>query len=136
MQLKKVACLALTGAVILSCFGGPAWAAEADQISTAVIEMQRATNRFEVTISGNTLMEADSSFDLSTNESVTINATYLPKTASVDFGLIDSDNVFHYVNITGGSINKSIQVDERGEYTLAIRNNSSRAIDVSGFVKY
>lgn len=38
--------------------------------------------------------------------------------------------------VDGGSINKTIQVSERGSYTLAIRNNSSSSVRVVGFVNY
>ena len=73
---------------------------------------------------------------MAAGESVTINASYLPKTASVDFGLVDSDGIFHFVNVTGGSIDKTIRIKESGNYTFAVRNNSSSTIEVSGFVNY
>lgn len=69
-------------------------------------------------------------------ETVRIYATYSPDNASVDFGLIDPDGIFHYINVTNGTIDKTIVIEERGNYTLAIRNNSGETIQVSGFVKY
>lgn len=138
MQLKRAACLALTGAVVLSCFGVPAWAVEAEveQASDAVFRMERATNRFQVTIPANTRMEADTSFSLAAGKTVTINASYAPESGDVDFGLMDSDGVFHYANVTDGSIHQTIQIKEWGKYTLCIRNNSSYTVDVSGYVNY
>lgn len=73
---------------------------------------------------------------LEENETVTINASYSPLSASVDFGLIAPDGYFYYSNVKNGSINKTIRVDERGNYMLAVRNNSSSTISVVGFVNY
>ena len=65
-----------------------------------------------------------------------IKASYSPVDASVDFGLIDSDGSFHYFNTNEGNLNKTIKIKERGYYTLAVRNNSSDTINVSGYVNY
>ena len=69
-------------------------------------------------------------------ETVTIDATYSPRSASVDFGLIAPDGLFYPVRGQNGSINKTIEIVERGNYTFAIRNNSNVNISVSGYVKY
>lgn len=69
-------------------------------------------------------------------ETVTITASYSPASASVDFGLIDSDGVFYPVRGSNGSINQTIRIDLRGTYTFAVRNNSSYKVSVSGFVNY
>ena len=136
MQFKKTVCLALTGAVILGGLGTPAWAAEVRQTSEPVFAVERATNRFHMTIPAGTRVEADTSSSLAPGAVVTINASYAPASASVDFGLMDSDGIFHYTNEKDGSINQSIQIKEWGEYTLSIRNNASYEIDVSGYVNY
>ena len=54
----------------------------------------------------------------------------------MDFGLVDSEGIFHYVNVTTGSIDKTIEVPENGNYVFAIRNNSESTVKVSGFVTY
>lgn len=69
-------------------------------------------------------------------ETVTIKAAYTPMDASVDVGLVDSDGAFHYFNVKNGSIDKTIRIETRGNYKLAIRNNSGNVISVSGYVKY
>ena len=69
-------------------------------------------------------------------ETVTIKASYSPFDASVDFGLIDSDGVFHYLNTDEGNFNKTIEIKESGHYTLAVQNNSPNTISVSGYVSY
>lgn len=80
-------------------------------------------------------MESSTSFPMEYGETVTITASYSPASASVDFGLIDSDGVFYPVRGSNGSINQTIRIDLRGTYTFAVRNNSSYKVSVSGFVK-
>ena len=50
--------------------------------------------------------------------------------------MVDSEGTFYYFNVTDGSVDKTIQVDESGDYTLQIRNNSNVEVEVSGFVNY
>ena len=95
-----------------------------------------ATNSFSMSIPANTKSLANSSFSLMAGETVTIKASYAPFDASVDFGLVDSDGVFHYINITIGSIDETIQINKSGKYTLQVRNNSDGEVKVSGFVNY
>lgn len=78
---------------------------------------------------------ADTAFPLEVGETVRINASYTPN-GSVDFGLLDSDNVFHYLTVTKGSIDKTLKIEKRGNYTFAIRNNTDNQISVSGYVTY
>ena len=98
--------------------------------------IERATGRFSMTIEANSFSSATSSFPMEAGETVTINASYSPSAASVDFGVMDEDGTFYYLNVTGGSINETIVIEERGHYRLTVRNNSSREIDVMGFVTY
>ena len=82
------------------------------------------------------MMKANSSFPLDYGETVTITASYAPASASMDFGLIDSDGTFYPVRASNGSINQTIKIDLKGTYVFAIRNNSSYSVSVSGFVNY
>ena len=65
-----------------------------------------------------------------------INAVYSPQTASVDFGLLAPDGLFYSLNATDGSFDEVIAVDQRGNYTLVVRNSSDYSINVSGYVNY
>lgn len=87
-------------------------------------------------VPGNKSAVAEDSFSLEVGETVTINCSYSPASASVDFGLIAPDGYFYYVNSTNGSINSTLAVTLRGQYTLAVRNNSSNTISVVGYVNY
>lgn len=55
---------------------------------------------------------------------------------SMDFGLVTSDGYFYYINVDNGNINKTIRVEERGNYMLAVRNNSDDTVSVVGYVNY
>ena len=87
-------------------------------------------------IPAKTKLSASTSFPLAAGETVTIKASYSPFSASVDFGLIAPNGMYYYFNVTNGSIDKTIQVPENGDYTLQIRNNADIEVEVAGFVNY
>lgn len=93
-------------------------------------------NLYSLDIPAGKIRAAKSSFPLEAGEVVTIKGAYSPFSASVDFGLIAPNGRFYYLNSKDGSLNGAIEVDERGQYTLAIRNNSAETINVSGYVNY
>ena len=144
-RLKAVtACVALLGCLSMQ---SPAFAVQYDLThglgAKSLLEHQidsliesRATETYDIRISANTLSKASSSFSMSAGETITINATYTPSTAKLDVGLIYSDGSFHYFTVTGGQISKTIEMTEAGTYTLAIRNNASYKVGVSGSVNY
>ena len=98
--------------------------------------VMRASGSFNMTIDAYGKRKSDTTLPMEARETVRIYATYSPDDVSVDFGLIDSDGIYHYINVTNGIIDETIVIEERGNYTLAIRNNSVEKIQVSGFVKY
>lgn len=135
MGMRKHFFLLFACIAMLSCFSAPAAAADIREQGTE-ITVQRATGKFDFKIPAKTLMKASSSFPMDYGETITITASYAPATASVDFGLIDSDGLFYPVQGSDGSINQTIRIDLRGTYTFAVRNNSSYEVEVSGFVNY
>lgn len=140
MQKKKMICIVLTFVLIIGALPVPANAAEIENSAQSnflmILSDIRATGSFSMSIAAKTKSLAENSFSLAAGETVTIKASYIPFDASVDFGLVDSDGVFHYFNITDGSIDKTILIEETGKYTLQVRNNSNGAVKVSGFVNY
>ena len=153
MKMKRLFCTLLVSGVMICNLGLTAMAAHysddvidlnsmeqgavvCSQMNAETDMAPRATNQFEITVAARSTVAANSSFSLESGETVTINASYSPGTASVDFGLIAPDGLFHYINTTSGSINRTIRVDERGSYTFAVRNNSSRTVSVVGFINY
>lgn len=135
MRRKKVFCTALVCVLAISCLCTNAGAAERTAPETEV-GITRASGKFSMDIPGNTAKEAESSFPLEVGERVTIKASYSPFSASVDFGLIAPDGLFYYVSVSNGSIDQAIEVTQRGNYTFAVRNNSSSAVSVSGYANY
>lgn len=140
MGMKKVLSCVLAGVVIAGSFGISASAVEVkeDVLTDRVIEMEitRATGSFNMTVPAKSMLRADDSFPLEVGETVTIKAVYSPFSASVDFGLVDSDGIFHYLRASNGTFDKTIEIEERGNYIFAVRNNSSSSVSVSGYVNY
>lgn len=134
LKIRKIMCAVLTLAVMVSCLPTLVCAAEVNSQKT--VALTRATGHFSMEIPGNTTVKAATSFPLVAGETVAINAVYTPQSASVDFGLLAPDGLFHPVNTTDGSFDETIVVNEKGNYTLVIRNNSSYTISVSGYVTY
>lgn len=129
VKMKKIFCLMLALVVLVLCSGVSV--AAATPYNDAFVEM-RATGRFNMNVPANSAVKADKSFPLEVGEVVTIKATYSPFSASVDFGLIAPDGLFYGLNTEDGSFDKAIEVNQRGHYYLAVRNNSSQSIHVSG----
>lgn len=122
--------------VVVSSAEGSVLAAEVGQSREASIVVLRATGKFDIEVPGNMAVKANSRFPLEIGEVVTIKASYSPFSASVDIGLIAPDGLFYGLNTKTGSFDEAIEVNQRGYYTLAIRNNSSESINVSGYVNY
>ena len=100
------------------------------------LSYSRATTYVSWSVKANILKEADTTFPVEAGECVTINCSYTPRWADVDFGLIAPDNRFYYLPGEEGSINRAIRIDERGEYRFGVYNKSSNTVSVSGFIEY
>lgn len=137
MLYKRTLCMVFAGLIALCCLGTPSKAIyTAEQDLKTELPAPRATDYFRVNVPEKELFTADTGFYLETGETVTIQANYSPASASVDFGLIAPDSLFYPLRASNGSFKGAIQINERGEYILAIRNNSSGMISVSGSVTY
>ena len=135
MRFKRFFCMLMVCIAAFNCFCINVGAAD-QSVHATVLAVERASGKFSMDIPAGTMATTDSTLPLEVNETVTIKASYSPFSASVDFGLIDSDGIFHYLNVKNGSIDKAILISERGNYTFAIRNNSSSTISVSGYINY
>ncbi len=135
MRLKKAFCLLLASVLTFACLTLEAGAVQAEP-EADTLSIERASGRFSVDVSKQSTFTADSDFFLDVGETVTITATYTPRSASVDFGLIAPDGLFYSIPGQRGSFSETFKIDQRGYYTLAIRNNSDSAVSVSGTVTY
>lgn len=133
MKGKKILVLVLACMVLLGCLGVSAAAAMPQGTEDVVI---MATNRFNTTVPANTAVQTGNSFSLYPGDVVTIKATYAPFSANMDIGLIAPNGLFYCLSGSNGVFDEAIEVDQRGQYTLAIRNRSSVSITVSGHVTY
>lgn len=107
-----------------------------DETWVEMTSISRASGSFNVSVAANARAKGDTDFPLEAGETVRIYATYSPESASVDFGLVDPDGVFHYVTAENGSVDTTFEIPESGNYRLGIKNNSGYTVTVAGFVKY
>lgn len=139
--MRRFLCMVMTGMMVIGCLCTSAGAvdginAASGEKESAETAITRATGTFDCTLKANSKAAIDPKFTLAAGETVRIRASYSPENASMDFGLLDSDSIYHYINVTTGSIDKTIEVPENGSYTLVIRNNSSKWVKVTGIVTY
>lgn len=135
MRMKRFFCMVLACIAVVGCLSVNAGAVEVMEQEISV-GITRSTRRFSMDIPGETLLTDETDFSLEIGETITISAAYTPRSASVDFGFIAPDGLFYSVSGKKGSVDKTVQVSQRGDYTLAIRNNSSNTISASGYVNY
>lgn len=98
--------------------------------------ISRVSGRLNYSLPSDGITLITQPFSAAKGDTIKYDCTYTPKSASVDFGFIAPDGLFYSLNSTSGSINKSIEVSQTGQFTLAIRNNESYAVTVTGTVKY
>ena len=132
MRGKRFLALVLA-CMMLGCLGFSAAAVQSQRTEDVVI---MATNRFNATVPAYKAVQTNVRISLELGEVVTVKATYAPFDASVDFGLIAPDGLFYGLSGSNGVFDEAIKVDQRGQYTLAIRNRSSVTITVYGHVDY
>lgn len=94
----------------------------------------RASGHFSFSVKANGKYYVANVLALEAGDTVRINATYSPASASVYIGLVDENGKFHYVRATNGQIDITVEIQKRGNYRLAVVNNSSNAVSVSGHI--
>lgn len=133
MRLKRIGIACLACMVVL---GSTATSIHAVSVPNDTTVVMRAAGRLNHSIPAKTLEPINVEFSLEKGSTIRYNCTYTPESASMDFGYIASNGLFYSLNSTSGSINKSIEVGQTGQFTLAIRNNASYAVTVTGTVGY
>lgn len=136
--MKRIFCRVTVLICIIGCVCMNANAANnallPDMVSeTAVV---RASGSFDSDVQPGKILALGNPLPLAAGETVSIRANYTPENASMDFGLVDENGTFYHINTKTGSINQKIGVVEKGNYTFAIRNNSSVVVKVAGIIRY
>lgn len=103
---------------------------------SAAAAITRATNRVNTTIPSDSIVRVGTPLSMEAGELVTINCTYSPRTADMDFGLITPNNDFIFVGGKNGDCYQVIRLEETGNYYFAVRNNTSGSVEVLGYVYY
>ncbi len=133
MKRRQYLAFLLVCILTLACAVAPAAAADSFDDSVSVL---RVSGRLNQSIPAKSTVTVAEGFYLAEGDAIEYDCTYTPRSASVDFGVIAPDGLFYAMNSTTGSINQSLQVSQTGRYTLAIRNNESYAVSVTGTVRY
>lgn len=133
MGHKRIICAVLTCMLLFGCSFIPAMATEGSNNSNV---MPRVSGRLNYTFAADATTQVGQPFSAARGDIIKYNCTYTPKSASVDFGFIAPDGLFYSIKCTSGNINKTIELDVTGQYTLAIRNNENYAVTVTGTVTY
>ena len=119
--------------LLFSCSLIPATATETPSNN---IVMPRVSGRLDHSLPAKLITPITQPFFAAKGDTIKYDCTYMPKSAKIDFGYIASDGLFYSIQCTSGSLNKSIELDVAGQYTLAIRNNENYAVTVTGTVRY
>ncbi len=133
MKMRKCFGLMLAFALVVSSLGASTLATEPQADPDPAIE--RASGWFNTTVSAGKVKKIGSAISMRVGDTLNFDAHYSPKDATVDFGIVDANNVFYYITSTTGAVYGGIEAPENGSYTPAIRNNSSGSISVAGIVE-
>lgn len=136
--MRRLICIVLA---ILIMFGNPCVSHAAQTLTTMVpnndlVYSARATRYFSLGVKANGRSMVSQELSVDAGETIQINATYSPANAELQIGIVDENGQFRYARVTGGDVNITIEISERGSYRLAVRNNSTNAVSISGYVYY
>lgn len=136
MIMKRMICAVLILAMVFGdasvCYAEEPTDA-VDNINTELHEL-RSTGHFSFSVKAQGTYYIANVLSLEADDTVRINATYSPTSASIYIGLVDENGKFHYAHATNGQIDITIEIEKRGDYRLAVVNNSANAVSVSGYV--
>lgn len=143
--MRRLLCMVLTGAVMIGCLCTGTGAVDESNVVSKEYEttgtaITRATGNLDWTIKANGTVVADTSFTMSAGETVRIRANYSPENASLDFGLVDSNEKFHYIKNPSEAV--SYMQDRQETYTVPLYDLQEEvigefeigcAMDVTGY---
>ena len=136
--MRRTICVVLA---VLMIFGNPCMTYAAQMPITNIqndndVYAGRATRYFSMGVKANGRSIVNEELSVDVGETIRINATYSPANAEIQIGLVDEDGQFRYVRVTGGDVNITIQISEQGYYRLAVKNNSTNVVNISGYIYY
>lgn len=155
MNLRKFLGAILAYAIVVSCLVVPAHGSEnSDErvisqkdLSYEWVDLTQVkfwedsampltTASFNQSIPAHSICTVSPQLSFRAKHLVTFNCSYSPSSASMDFGVLTPDGRFYAIPVKGGSINQTLEISQAGNYSVAIRNNSSQTVSVVGFVEY
>lgn len=96
----------------------------------------RATGHFSFSVKAKGSHYIENILPLEVGNTVRIDATYSPASASIYIGLVDENGKFYYVRATNGQIDVTLGIEKRSNYHFAVVNNSANVVSISGYVSY
>lgn len=94
-----------------------------------------ASGQFTFDAEAGKLSRSNNSFSLEKGVEVNISGVYMPNSANLNVGILDSSTgVFYSQRATDGKIDVTITVLKRGDYYLAFRNNSDDIVSITGYI--
>lgn len=134
--MKRLICAVL---VLTLVFGNISVCYAEEQLASvcginAELHVARATKYFSIGVQAQGTSYVSEVLSLDVGETVRINATYSPASASIYIGLVDTNGKFYYARATNGQIDITLSIQKRGDYRLAVVNNSTNPVSISGYV--
>lgn len=94
-----------------------------------------SVGRFSLEADAETLVRSNNTFELEKGAEVKISGVFTPTSAELNVGILDSSTgTFYSQRATDGKIDVTITVLKRGDYYLAVRNNSDDIVSITGFI--
>lgn len=136
--MKRFICVVLVLVMVLSNVSVCSAKGQTNTVEQTAMDFDvaRATGHFSFNVKAQGIHYIENVLPLEAGETVRINASYSPISASIYVGLIDEQGKFYYANATNGSVNVSIEIEEQGDYRFAVVNYSTIAVSISGYVYY
>lgn len=134
--MKRWICAVLVFVLVL----GNASVCHAEEYTNAVeknhteLYALRATGHFNFSVKEHGTYYIANVLSLEAGDTVRINATYSPAGASIYIGLVDENGKFYYARATNGQLDITLEIEERGNYRLAVVNNSANIVSIWGYV--
>ena len=128
-------CLLFSLALLGGCLYGPARTADIQTVKNSAAVSEPLPALFWTRIQAGQMIRSNQPLHFVAGESIRLNISYMPD-GKMNFGFIDPDGTFRYLQASHGHFDKIIIIEKTGDYTLQFRNKSSTEIDLSGYVDH
>ena len=133
MKLKRFLCVLLACTVVVGCASVPAKAANEgmvrledlgwEQVDMSEVEYWDdsailTTESVNISVPKHSIYAVNQPLSFKAGDRITINCSYSPSPAGMDFGLLTPEGKFYSVNVKSGSINQMFEISQTGNEAL------------------